>query len=99
MKIVWAPRALSRAQEAAVYIARDRPAAAVRWLEGLIARVELLAATPVQGRMVPEVGREDIREIQYQRYRIIYRLEVKRLVILTVRHSRRRFDLDDLQGE
>jgi plasmid stabilization system protein ParE len=47
---------------------------------------------------VPEANRQDIREIQYHGYRVIYRLDAKRLLILTVRHSRRQFDVDDLQG-
>jgi plasmid stabilization system protein ParE len=99
VRIVWAPRALARVEEAADYIAQDRPGAAVRWVEGLFARVGLLAEAPAQGRVVPEVGREEIREIQYQRYRVIYRLESKRLVVLTVRHSRRQFDAGDLSEE
>lgn len=99
MRIVWAPRALARIEEAAEYIARDRPGAAAPWVEGLFARVGLLAEAPAQGRVVPETGRQDIREVQYKRYRVIYRLETRRVVVLTVRHSRRHFDVEDLQGD
>ena len=91
MNVVWAPRALERVREAAEYIGRDHPDAAQRWVDRLFARVELLARAPAQGRMVPELGREDIREILFQRYRVIYRHEPKRVVILTVRHGRQRF--------
>jgi toxin ParE1/3/4 len=96
VRIIWAPRALDRVEEAAGYIARDRPAAAVRWTEGLFARVDLLAESPAQGRIVPEVRRRDIREIQHQGCRVIYRIDNKKLVILTVRHSRRQFDYEEL---
>jgi toxin ParE1/3/4 len=96
VRILWAPRALNRIGEAAEYIARDRPGAAARWVETLFARVELLAKSPAQGKVVPEIRRQDIREIQHQGYRVIYRIDDKKLVILTVRHSRRQFDDEEL---
>ena len=91
MRIIWAPIALDRAEEAARYIAGDRPAAAARWIDGLFETVEGLRQFPQKGRIVPEVGREEIREVLYGQYRVIYRLEKKRLFILTVRHQRRHF--------
>ncbi len=99
MRIVWAPRALERATEAADHIAQDRPAAAERWVDGLFARVALLAEAPAQGRVVPELGRDDVREVLYGRYRVIYRVESRRLLILTVRHGRRQFDPEETRGE
>ncbi len=42
--------------------------------------------------MVPEAGRPDIREVLYRDHRVIYRLESRRVAILTVRHARRMFD-------
>ena len=98
MRIVWAPLALDRVEEAVDYIARHRPAAAVRYAENLFARVELLAKSPTQGRVVPEIRRQNIREIQHQGYRVIYRVDDKKVVILTVRHSRRRLDHEELRG-
>jgi toxin ParE1/3/4 len=96
VRILWAPRALDRIEEATEYIARDRPSAAVRWVESLFARVELLAKYPAQWRVVPEIRRQEIREIQHQGYRVIYRIDDKKLVILTVRHSRQQFDKEEL---
>ena len=49
--------------------------------------------------MVPEVGRAEIREVLYGQYRVIYRLEEKRLFILTVRHQRRQFSESLLRDE
>jgi len=72
------------------------PAAAIRWVESLFARVELLAKSPAQGRIVPESRRQDIREIQHQGYRMIFRIDERKVVILTVRHSRREFDYEEL---
>ena len=88
MRVVWAPIALDRVEEAARYIAQDRPQAAAKWIDGVFNSVRQLADFPESGRVVPEVGRPEIRELIYGRYRVIYRLEAKRISILTVRHQR-----------
>jgi mRNA-degrading endonuclease RelE of RelBE toxin-antitoxin system len=41
------------------------------------------------GREVPETASQHIRELNVQGYRIIYQIEVERVVILTVVHGRR----------
>lgn len=99
MRIVWAPIALDRAEEAAQYIAGDRPSAAAKWIDGLFEAVAGLKGFPHKGRMVPEVGRAEIREVLYGQYRVIYRREEKRLIILTVRHQRRHFSESHLRDE
>ncbi len=91
MRVVWAPIALDRVEEAARYIAQDRPQAAAKWIDGLFGSVKKLASFPKSGRVVPEVGRPEIRELIYGQYRVIYRLEAKRISILTVRHQRQRW--------
>ena len=79
------------------YVAAERPEAAAKWLAGLMDQVERLPRFPRKGRMVPEVGRSAMREVIYGRYRIIYRLDPKQIFIITVRHQRRRFAVDDLE--
>ena len=98
MRVIWAPLALDRAAEIARYIAADRPAAAGRWIDGLVRLVAGLSRAPKRGRIVPEVGRPDLREILHGRYRVIYRLDPKRVVVLTVRHARRAFDVGEVEG-
>ena len=99
MKVVWAPLAIQRAAEIAAYIAADNPAAAERWVADLFTRTAALGRTPEAGRTVPEVRRPEIREIHHGVYRIIYRLDPKRISILTVRHGRRLFDPVELDTE
>ncbi len=96
MRTIWSPLAVERASEAADYIARDNPAASERWFLGLVEAVEGLSKFPEQGRIVPEVRRPDIREILYASYRIVYRVESSRVIILTVRHGRRLLDKAEL---
>jgi toxin ParE1/3/4 len=92
----WSPLAVERVVEIGEWIAADRPTAAGRVVEGLFAAVERLADFPESGRQVPEFERPDIREIIYREFRIIYRVNVDHVGILTVRHSLQLMDEADL---
>ena len=96
MRVVWSPLAIERGAEAAAYIAKDRPAAARRWVDDLFAAVATLAGLPERGRRVPEFPRPDVREILFGSYRVVYRIEGRRVAVLTVRHLRRHFDPDEV---
>jgi plasmid stabilization system protein ParE len=56
----------------------------------LIDRAEEAGQHPLAGRMVPEVGDPAIREVLLKSYRIIYRVEPKRILVLTVMEGHRR---------
>lgn len=99
MRVIWSPLALDRVEEIVDYIARDRPQAARDWVVGLFDTAGTLAMFPEKGRVVPEVGRAEIRELSYERYRVIYKVESTRVAVLTVRHGRRLLDLKDVQLE
>jgi plasmid stabilization system protein ParE len=45
--------------------------------------VRHLAVFPNSGRAVPEIGRDDIREIILDGYRIVYQIRDDRVVVLT----------------
>lgn len=96
MKVVWTALAEQRAAEAFAHIQADRPAAAARWLGRVLANVEALAEHPDRGRAVPELGRPEIREVIVRPYRVMYRRELKRIIVLTIRHGRRAFDEAEL---
>jgi toxin ParE1/3/4 len=98
MDVVWSPLALERVVEIAERIRWDKPGAAQNWVARLFAKAETIPASPRRGRIVPELDRPDIREIQFGDYRLIYRIGGNKLVtILTVRHGRRRQDFDELR--
>lgn len=90
MKTDFSPQALSDLEEIARFIARDDPAAAVAWGDKLIDRAEEAGQHPMAGRVVPEIGDRMIREVLLKTYRIIYRVEPKRIVVLTVTEGHRR---------
>lgn len=92
VRIVWSPLAVQRVEAIALEIAGDRPAAADRWVRSIFARAKQLSAYPASGRMVPEFARPELRQLPQLPYRLIYRLETARVVILTVRHGREELD-------
>ena len=98
MKVIWSPLAIDRAVEQAHVIAQDKPGAATRWLDGLFDATEALADLPRLGRKVPELKKEDHRELSYGNYRIIYRIDARQISVLTVRHKRRLLDPAELEG-
>ena len=98
MKIIWSPLAVDRVSEIAGYIAQDNPVAAENWINTVFKKVEDLKAFPESGRIVPETDNKTIRELIYGNYRIIYRLEEKRLSVLTVRHGKQVLPVDEVMA-
>lgn len=89
MRIDWAEPALKDLEEIRNYISRDAEFYAIRFIERVIEAVESLEKFPERGRRVPEAADESIRELLFQNYRIIYRAETERVLILTVIHGGR----------
>ena len=98
MKVVWTRMAREQVRVIAREIAADHPDAAVTWAEAVFASVERLAQFPGSGRLVPEVGRAEIREVLSGRYRVMYVVEPERVLVLTVRHQRQVTTREDLLG-
>jgi toxin ParE1/3/4 len=86
MKIFWSPLAIQRVQEISDYIAKDSKRAALKWVDSIFDKVEILGTSSEIGRKVPELNRADIRELIFGNYRIIYQLRKNQIAILTVRH-------------
>jgi toxin ParE1/3/4 len=98
MKIIWSPLAVDRVSEIAGYIAQDNPVAAESWINTVFKKVEDLKAFPESGRIVPETDNKTIRELIFGNYRIIYRLEEKRLSVLTLRHGKQVLPVDEVMA-
>lgn len=79
MKIVWSPLAIDRASKIADYIALDKPIAAEKWITAVFSKVEQLTSSPELGRLVPEIGNDQFRELIYGNYRLIYCINKKQL--------------------
>lgn len=84
MKIFWTKEALFRLQEIEEYISRDNPIVAIEFVDKLISVAETLSDNPEKGRVVPELSLENIRELLYKNYRIVYLIKKNSIDILTV---------------
>ncbi len=92
MKIKWTKEALFNIQEIEDYIFQDNPTAAIKLTDKLISLVEELALSPKRGRVVPELSLEQIREIIYKNYRIVYLLKKNSIEVLTLFESHKLLD-------
>ena len=98
MNIVWSPLAVDRVSEIAGYIAQDKPSAAEKWIKTVFSKVEQLKSSPEIGRAVPEIRNNQFREIIYDNYRIIYRIETEQVSILTIRHGKQILPIKEIMA-
>ncbi|MBA7673074.1 hypothetical protein ES703_81262 [subsurface metagenome] len=97
MKLIWAPLAIEKVTQIAQYIALDNTSASIKWVENIFKRSEQIKNFPESGRVVPEVGRKNIREIIYGNYRIIYKIQKKETSILTIQHTKQILPIDEIK--
>jgi addiction module RelE/StbE family toxin len=93
MKIEWTEPAQLDLESIRDYIKRDSEYYATRFVERIIEAVESLEKFPEMGRSVPEAEEENIRELLFYNYRIMYRVETERILILTITHGARDLSL------
>ncbi|MCA9468426.1 MAG: type II toxin-antitoxin system RelE/ParE family toxin [Nitrospira sp.] len=74
MKIEWSNRSRNDLQDLQAYISKDSPYYAKQFLERIFMAVEKLETHPKIGRIVPEANREDVRELLFHNYRIMYQI-------------------------
>lgn len=84
MRLRWTERAASDLIAIGEYIAADNPTAARAWVEKLRQRAVKASNMPRTGRVVPEIARDDVREVFQRTYRIVYRVVDDGIVVLTV---------------
>ena len=92
MKIKWTKEALFNIQEIEDYISQDNSTAAVKFTDKLISLVKDIMHFPKKGRVVPELSFEQIREIIYKNYRIVYLVKKSSIEVLTVFESHKLLD-------
>ena len=96
MKIIWSPQAADDLVENNKFIARENPEAARAIVNSIYESRIKIKEFPARGRVVPEINNKDIREIFSGNYRIIYQIETKRVLILTIRHMKQLLTKDNL---
>jgi plasmid stabilization system protein ParE len=97
MRISWSLLSIERIQEIADYIARDNISAANDWIDATFKKVGQLKTAPEIGRVVPELKRNDMRELIHGNYRIIYSYSKSSIAILTVRHFKQLLPREEIR--
>lgn len=97
MKVIWSPLSFERLEDIYEFIAKEDSSAANKLIKRIFLRVESLTKNTERGRKVPEVNRNEIREIFEGEYRIIYKIEPKNIIILTIRNFKQLLPQTDLK--
>ena len=79
IKLEWANEALDDIESIATFIEKDSPTYAKVVVSKIFEKAEVLQDFPKLGRIVPELNNPIIREIFVYNYRVIYKLEDKKL--------------------
>lgn len=86
----WSNQAKADLKAIHDFIARDSTHYAKKVTQELIGKGDRLAGLPRLGRVVPELGDDNVREIPAYSYRVLYEiLPGDEIVILAVIHKRR----------
>lgn len=96
-KVLWTRSARRDLESIVAWLAERSPQAALSTLDRLEARAKALHTLAERGRIVPELGRLHIqryREIVVPPYRILYRVNASKVLVLAVLDGRR--SLEDL---
>ena len=94
-RLNWTEQAVSDLSNIAEYIGADSKKYAALTINGIRAMAKQLLISPYSGRKVPEIDQDQVRELIYGNYRIVYYLvSSSRIDILTIHHSSRRFPGD-----
>jgi len=91
MKLQWTETAKNDLIAIRRYIAEDSATAATNWIERLKTKARNIIHQPLAGRIVPELSRDDLREVIARNYRIVYQVHSDRVSVLTVFESHRLF--------
>jgi len=88
-KVFWTKPAFKDLQSIEEYIARDSVYYSKKFTNDIINATERLSQYPRSGRVVPEIGDQNTREIIYASYRIMYQIRKQLVYITQITHGKR----------
>ena len=89
--VIWSEPAKADLRSIHDFIAHDSRHYAKKVTQDIAAKTDILGELPRMGKVVPELGNEDIRELPLYSYRIMYEIKESGIVVLAVIHRRRDF--------
>lgn len=87
MKVHFTDAALVHLDGIFAYVSRDSEHYARRVIDRILEKIQSAATMPRAASIVPEYGREDVREVFRYNYRIIYRILPNQIDVLAVVHD------------
>ncbi len=91
IKVKWSPEAVEDVESIAQYISRDSRFYAQATVSKIIDFSRSVAKFPQMGRIVPEFNDKKIRERLVYSYRLLYKIERTRILIVAVIHGKQLF--------
>ena len=89
--VTWSIPAKNDLKQIYDFIAKDSKRYAQKVSRDIIGKTEELNDFPKIGRIVPEIGNPDIRELFIYSYRVIYEVTPKKVEILAIIHGKQDF--------
>ena len=88
-RVTWSPEALEDLESIAEYIERDSLFYAQSVVSKILGASRNIKEFPLIGRVVPELGDENIRERFIYSYRLVYQMKQQNILIVAVIHGKR----------
>jgi len=95
-RLIWSPRSIRDLESIHEHIAQDSPLYADLVVQRLARAPDRLQQFPESGRVVPERGHPQLRELIVRPFRVVYRVREDSIQIVTVFRASRLFP--DLVG-
>jgi toxin ParE1/3/4 len=94
-EVLWAETAIRDLEQIVDFIAQEAPLAAQRLFDDIAEKSRALESLPRRGRVVPELARFEIatyRELVVRSFRLLYRIDGKRVLVVACFDSRRNLE-------
>jgi addiction module RelE/StbE family toxin len=90
VRLNWTEQAAIDLKNIFDYISNDSKLYAIRHISKIRNKCSVLKTNPMIGRVVPEFGIQNLRELIFGNYRIIYKIvDTQQIDILTIFHAAR----------
>ncbi|MDT3739855.1 MAG: type II toxin-antitoxin system RelE/ParE family toxin [Candidatus Kapabacteria bacterium] len=92
----WTEQAVNDLNNVYDYISKDSKHYAIQHISRIRSKCSILKTNPLIGRIVPEFGIQNLRELIFGNYRIIYKvIDTQQIDILTIFHAARLLKIDN----
>lgn len=79
-KLIWTEESLAWLRDIGEYVAEQNPQAALKVVEGIYQKTQLLIEHPRIGALYSDISDREVRSLLYGHYRIMYELQETSIV-------------------